>query len=205
MRRKAIIDAARELFKNKEYEAIKITDIAQEAGIAKGTVFIYFKTKEQIFLELAIEDYEAWFDNMNGYLKQKCKSKIECGIEEIITYFECSYQSDTTLFRVVAILHVILEKNITLEDAVKFKTFLYKNIVQTGRLLEESCYFLIKGQGAGILLSIHGFIVGFQSMAEISPVIREAIDKNPELKMFNVNFKDIFTDTLKTYLKGLSE
>lgn len=204
-RRRDIINAARELFGQKEYKSIKITDIAQKVGIAKGTVFIYFKTKEQIFLEVAIEEYKKWFDGMNDYLQQKNKSKSKREIEEIIGYIEHSFETNSTLFRLISILHVILEKNITFEDAVKFKCFLHENILQIGSLLEKSYGFLGKGQGADILLRIHGFIVGFQSMTEVSPAVREAIDKNPELKMFNVNFKDIFTDTLKVYLKGLSE
>lgn len=47
-KREAILRAATKVFANKGYFNSKVADIAKEAGIADGTVYLYFKSKEEI-------------------------------------------------------------------------------------------------------------------------------------------------------------
>ena len=44
-----IIEAAIQLFGERGFGAARLEDVAQRAGIAKGTVFVYFPTKEELF------------------------------------------------------------------------------------------------------------------------------------------------------------
>ena len=46
----AILDAALKLFTRKGYENTSIEELAAEAGVGKGTIYSYFKTKSEIFL-----------------------------------------------------------------------------------------------------------------------------------------------------------
>ena len=48
--RKAIIDAAIELFTEKGFEQTSMDELARAAGVGKGTIYGYFKAKEEIFL-----------------------------------------------------------------------------------------------------------------------------------------------------------
>ena len=45
----AIIGAALEEFASKGYAAARLDDVAARAGISKGLVYVYFKTKEELF------------------------------------------------------------------------------------------------------------------------------------------------------------
>lgn len=47
-KREAILRAAIKVFAGKGYFSSKVTDIAGEAGIADGTVYLYFKSKDEI-------------------------------------------------------------------------------------------------------------------------------------------------------------
>ncbi len=51
-KRAAILDAALRLFSQYGYRRTSIDDIAREAEIAKGTVYLSFKSKEEIFRAL---------------------------------------------------------------------------------------------------------------------------------------------------------
>lgn len=51
-KKKQILRAALAVFSSKGYYGAKIADIADEAGIGKGTVYEYFRTKEGLFMEL---------------------------------------------------------------------------------------------------------------------------------------------------------
>lgn len=44
-----ILEAALELFTEKGFSATRITDVARQAGISKGTLYLYFENKEAIF------------------------------------------------------------------------------------------------------------------------------------------------------------
>lgn len=53
--RTTILNAARTIFKQKGFSDARISDIASEAGVAVGTIYLYFKTKEALAIGLAEE------------------------------------------------------------------------------------------------------------------------------------------------------
>lgn len=59
--RKAIIESAVQLFTDKGFADTSIEDIAKRAGIGKATVYTYFATKDEIFLNFCDESLDAAF------------------------------------------------------------------------------------------------------------------------------------------------
>lgn len=51
-RRDAILAAALEEFSARGFAATRLDDVAQRAGVAKGTIYLYFRDKESLFQEL---------------------------------------------------------------------------------------------------------------------------------------------------------
>lgn len=51
-KRKSVLAAARRVFAKKGLAAARIEDVASEAGIGKGTVYEYFRSKDDIFFAL---------------------------------------------------------------------------------------------------------------------------------------------------------
>jgi len=51
-RRDAILSAALEEFSARGFEAARLDDVARRAGVAKGTIYLYFRDKESLFQEL---------------------------------------------------------------------------------------------------------------------------------------------------------
>jgi AcrR family transcriptional regulator len=47
-----ILDAAREVFSEYGYAGAKLEDVARRAGVSKGTVYLYFDSKETLFREM---------------------------------------------------------------------------------------------------------------------------------------------------------
>lgn len=56
-RRREILSAATRVFSRRGYAATRIEDVALEAGVAKGTVYIYFESRDEI-LRAAFEAFE---------------------------------------------------------------------------------------------------------------------------------------------------
>src|SRR6201991_1408968 len=51
--RQAILDAAREVFGELGYEAATVRDIIRRTGLAAGTFYNYYRSKEEVFAALA--------------------------------------------------------------------------------------------------------------------------------------------------------
>jgi len=50
--RRKLIDAAREVFAAKGYHVATVSDITRKAGLAKGTFYLYFEEKKEIYYDL---------------------------------------------------------------------------------------------------------------------------------------------------------
>lgn len=53
-RRSEIIDAAETLFFSRGYEKVTMDDIARETELARGTLYLYFKNKDDIYVSIAV-------------------------------------------------------------------------------------------------------------------------------------------------------
>ncbi len=58
-RHKEVLEAARRIFARLGYAAANVEEIAKEAGMAKGTVYLYFKSKEEVFIAVLASDIES--------------------------------------------------------------------------------------------------------------------------------------------------
>jgi AcrR family transcriptional regulator len=58
-RRRRVIDATLELAAGGGFEAVQMRDVAAEAGVALGTVYRYFESKERLLLEANLEQVDA--------------------------------------------------------------------------------------------------------------------------------------------------
>jgi outer membrane protein TolC/AcrR family transcriptional regulator len=55
-KRACILAAARRVFSRKSYAETAVEDVAEEAQVAKGTLYLYFKSKEQLYLAVLAGD-----------------------------------------------------------------------------------------------------------------------------------------------------
>jgi AcrR family transcriptional regulator len=65
-RQEEILAAAFEVFAAHGYEAARIDDVARQAGIAKGTIYLYFRDKEQLFRAVVRSLVQKRFDAIAG-------------------------------------------------------------------------------------------------------------------------------------------
>lgn len=58
-RKEEIIKAASNLFSQKSYHDVTMDQIAAEVGVAKGTIYLYFKSKENLYLGILEHTFET--------------------------------------------------------------------------------------------------------------------------------------------------
>jgi TetR/AcrR family transcriptional regulator len=201
-RRQTILDAASQLFEKTSYEEVSIVRVARKAGIAKGTVYLYFKTKEELFLALLAQEFEDWFDAADTYLNRLKTTQQSCTVDDLITPVGSSLENRDTLIRLIAISHTILEQNIDFSTALSFKQMLLERIMQTGSLIEACLPFLKPGQGVYVVVHTYVLIIGVQQLAEPVPIVKQVIDEK-DMGILQVDFMDYFLETLRVFLNGL--
>ena len=68
-KQKEIIEAAIAIFSREGYHRTKIKDVADQAGVGKGTVYEYFDSKEDLFLRMCEYMYEQYHQSQKMSLE----------------------------------------------------------------------------------------------------------------------------------------
>jgi AcrR family transcriptional regulator len=198
-RRQLILGEALELYTGTSYAEVKMADVAERAKLAKGTVFLYFPTKEALFLALLEELLFAWFEKLRGLLDGAEERWTGARLARTVAE---SLEDEEALTRLLALLQTVLEQNVTTEQVRGFKERLLEAVAGTGALLEQRLAFLKPGEGARLFLHLHALVTGLRQMADVAPVTREVLDL-PHMAPLRVDFTHELTDALTTLLRGL--
>ena len=199
-RRADILKVAAHRFTLTPYDSLSMADTADEAGVAKGTLYLYFKSKEEMFLAIYTDQLSAWFDELDQGLRQPGGDASVTGFLKLLGD---SLVSRPELLRLIAILHTKLESNVDAATARKFRLWLDERRRATGTLLEKRALFLKPGQGADLLQQIHVLVIGFQHLAEPAGGMREALAA-PDMAGHRVLLRESLLRTLNTLLTGLA-
>ncbi len=73
--RQSILTAAENEFLDKGFEKASLRGIAGRAGVTKGNIYIYFKSKDQLFTTLTAPAMEFFERSMNEPLSDECMEK----------------------------------------------------------------------------------------------------------------------------------
>jgi AcrR family transcriptional regulator len=89
-RRTAILDAARMVFARQGYASTVVDDIARQADIGKGTLYLYFPSKEQIYLAALLEDAQRLDEESRTAMSaaKNWQDKLRAYVEVRLRYFD---------------------------------------------------------------------------------------------------------------------
>lgn len=90
LRKSDILRAAEYLFATKGYHEATIQDIAKKAQYGAGTVYLYFKDKDDLYFSLLEEKIKGMVDAIKGKTEQTkdARKKLEMFIHESFAFFE---------------------------------------------------------------------------------------------------------------------
>jgi AcrR family transcriptional regulator len=79
-KRQKILQAASELFTSRPFHKVLLSDVATAAAVGKGTVYIYFKNKEELYLAVLYQAFERLVDQ----LRKSLESDRACSPQEAL-------------------------------------------------------------------------------------------------------------------------
>ena len=203
-RRRIILDVAWRLFAETTYDTVTMLGVAERAGLAKGTVYLYFRTKEELFLALEGEQLGAWFDEVDKQLGLVAPTSTDAAIDTVVRLLGDSLVGRQTLMRLLRISHTILEQNIDEATALRSKQVVGARVSHTGAILETALPFLDPGQGSRLLMQIYALVLGVQQLADPAPIVKTVV-RDHNLVLFDINFTAEFSDMLRALLLGLAQ
>lgn len=193
-RRHALVYAAAEIFSERRYAAVSMAEIARRAGVAKGTTYLYFPTKETLFLDLFLRRLNDWIEEVMPVLAA-AKSAAAVG-----DAFADTLANHDQLVRLIALLHGTLEHNVEAEDALKFKRKLINALAPVAMAIEVAAG-LPTMQGVRALVQIQAMAVGIAQMAFPAPAVAEALESD-DVAILRVEFCETMRHTIGALLRG---
>lgn len=199
-RQEAILAAARSLFFEQAWGAITVARVAERASLAKGTVYLYFRTKEEMFLTLVGRELAAFLVEVEERIgAEKSGDPVRVGRRVARTVV-----LRPELRALLPLLHAVLEQNVAYEAALRFKEELLMGVVRAGKALADAVPGLSPASGTRFLLRLHALVIGLTQMASPSAVVK-AVLAQPHLSAFDIDFARELEASAPALLAGLVE
>jgi AcrR family transcriptional regulator len=98
-RKNAILKAARKLFFEKGFKPVTVESIARKAELSKGSIYLYFNSKEEIYTQILLNDIDKFHDHISDLLRNPSSaSEILMRLANIYVDF---FLNDRELFRIL--------------------------------------------------------------------------------------------------------
>jgi AcrR family transcriptional regulator len=200
-RRAEILARADALFREKDYDEIRMSDLSAELGLAKGTLYLYFPSKEALFFALLDERLGAAFAKLDGWLAEGAPAVT---VDSIAKGAASAVAADPVLPRLLAAMHPVLEKKLPFEEALAFKRRLAATLTAAGESLARALPPLKSADGRAFLLYFYAQMVGLVSLTDLSPFVRR-IAAEPGLEILRLDFESALRNSARALLAGLVE
>ena len=141
-REREILAAAKEIFFDKGFKNASMEEIAQMAGVSKGTVYLYFKNKEDLYLFLMLPVATEFNKRLRKFEKEFDNGKHRSGREIILGLFNIHYEVykyDPDGIRAIHAFHQgDFIRGLPQETVDKFNQMAQDNFALTRRLLSKA-------------------------------------------------------------------
>jgi AcrR family transcriptional regulator len=198
-RRGAILAAARTLALERGVQHVSLGDIAASAGTVKSNVLRYFETREEVYLQLTLEDYAEWN-----------RAVVEClgALPHSSPVNVADVLADTLVERPL-LCDLFAHVSSTLEHNVSpllGRDFKVRMVDLTGQLAASIAAALVDvptEQAFEVVAGTYALVAGLWPMCNPPPELA-ALLEGPELSHTRVSFKDALRRMLPALLVGLT-
>jgi AcrR family transcriptional regulator len=98
-RKAAILRAARKLFFEKGFKPVTVESIAQKAELSKGSIYLYFNSKEEIYTQILLSDIDKFHKNVADLFQTGETASDLLG--ELARIYINFFLADKELFRIL--------------------------------------------------------------------------------------------------------
>lgn len=196
-RRHGLLDAAEALFLDQPHRVASVEEVARAAGVAKGTVYLYFPSKEQMLLALHERHTALYF----AALMKRLEARRPAGFDEIWATTRESFVRRPGCLALSSRCFGLMDRDIPTEAAVAFKMRVGQALAQAGAGIERHFPALGKGAGVALLQHSYGLIVGLWQLMHPNERLGIALER-AGLAMFRRDYEREVEQALRALWAG---
>lgn len=144
-RKKDILEAALTLFAEKDFHEVTVDEIAERVGLSKGTLYLYFENKENLFFSIIQEKTDVLFNRLQAVAKKEAPFLER--LEEFIRSYLDFFDEHKHYFKIIHCEKSRMDEHYT----ERLKAHMIKSFDDFEEMMQA---FIIEGQKQKILRSI---------------------------------------------------
>jgi len=197
VRRHALLDAAEALFLAQPDRMANVAEVAKAAGLAKGTVYLYFPSKEEMLLSLHERHVARFF----AALMKLLDSRKRIGFDEVWSVTRANLVRAPGYLALSSRCFGLMDRDIPTQPAVAFKVRVGLALAGAGAGLERHFPSLGRGEGVTLLQHSYGLIVGLWQLLHPIERFGTAMER-AELALFKRNYEREVETALRALWAG---
>ncbi len=160
-RQQAILDAAARLLARSPERIANVAEVADEAGLAKGTVYLYFPSKEELLLAV----HERNIDGFFRALIDRLADATPVTVGDVLALTHKHIVEPPLFLPLAARCFGMMGQGVPVEAALAFKQRMAGRLSAAGAGLERHFTELAPGHGVALLRHSYALIIGLWQMS----------------------------------------
>jgi AcrR family transcriptional regulator len=196
-RRHAILDAAEQLLLAHPQRIPSVEEVAATARLAKGTVYLYFPSKEELLLAIHDRNSVRFFDALQTLLD----SRKSVEFDDMFRVVRKQMVEVPGYLPLAALCFGLMEKSVPMEAAAAHKQRIGERLRIASVSLERQFTGLPAGRGISVLMHSYALIVGLWQMIHPSPLI-ESLPDHPNYEFLHRDYLTELESGLRAVWNG---
>ena len=170
--------------------------LAQKSGVVKGTLYLYFKTREELFLTLYERSLARWGRVFMGYLSDPLTSK------EFAEALYTTALADGTFVPLLIRLEHVIEHNVAIDRLIQSKRIFIQEVEAIADLTSTSLG-LGKGPAREIVKTMGVLLIGATRSDQGPSLDGEVLPGDVEALVASFSSKPLFVKNAVRIIEGI--
>lgn len=132
-KREKILEVASELFASRPFHRVLLSDVAAAACVGKGTLYLYFKDKEDLFLSVLYRSFSRVVDRIRERIETEAPDESsDMALEAVIRELVSFASGNPHLFELMRSLPGLMETSSKWSEKRKELSGLIESIIRQG-------------------------------------------------------------------------
>lgn len=196
LRRQALLDAAETYFLEVGYETFAMAQLAKRAGVVKGTLYVYFKTREELFLTLYDQSLIRWSQAFIGCLSDSMTTK---------TYAQALYNTavaDGSFLPLLIRLEHVIEHNVAIPRLIQSKRVFIRQVEVVAEHTSTSLN-LTEAQAIEVVKTMGVLLIGATRTDQGPSLDNEALPKDVQNLIASFSSDPLFVKNAVRIIEGI--
>ncbi|SIQ13652.1 transcriptional regulator, TetR family [Rhizobium sp. RU35A] len=185
-KREQILEGAKAVFMRLGFDAASMNDITREAGVSKGTIYVYFDSKDDLFAAIMEQERTRLAESMRDILDGS--EAVEEGLYRFGVAFAVKITSESTISAMRTMISVaprmrMLSQRFFQDDSMNIRFFLERFLIRQvakGALVVDDVslaarHFIELSTGTFLKMRLFGHMEGPPPIDEIEKQIASAV------------------------------